>query len=574
MPVYKNSKKKNMMQRFLGQGKFALIAEGALVLIAVLVAVSYFNAPPAEPITLTDNTISRLEAIIASQEMALANEQNIDLRELKTAAWERLRAEDFPAAAELYSLVLEVDSSDFNIYVGRGYAHGEMENFHQSIADYTSALELNPNSVISYVNRCWAYGELDQWSNAITDCTSALNISENAYAYLNRGVAYERTGNPDASAQDLYQWMNLKRTETFAYSQASGFNSFDVEMQEGYLHYIPFQGQAGQTINVSAISVSEETVDTLLVILDGNGNPVIASDDVNDTLNSNIMNYVLPSSGTFNIVVGHAGQGHDGMINVSFEISRTFADYKIEAFNHFMAEEYREAYADFVSALEINPNDAETMNWMGITLRHLGDYSGALEAHNQAKDLNFSYDLAYLSSGITNELLDNDRTAATNYMEWIDRNRTHTLTHVDVLQPGETLNLNMHTGWVHEITFDAHRGQKVSLRVKDTGVSGFVDPLIVLLDPDGNPVIGSDDVTLSNYNSLLNAMHITMDGEYTLVVSHAAGGSNGELKVDMIQSPGNALYDYLESTSDNSSTISNTSSSYDYGAYGCPGGGH
>ena len=59
-----------------------------------------------------------------------------------------------------------------------------------------------------------------------------------------------------------------------------------------------------------------------------------------------------------------------------------------------------------------------------------------------------------------------------------------------------------------------------------------MDPLILLLDSDGIPIIVDDDGGIQ-YNSLLERYSLGDGGEFTLVVSHAGGGSVGEIIVEV-----------------------------------------
>jgi hypothetical protein len=59
-----------------------------------------------------------------------------------------------------------------------------------------------------------------------------------------------------------------------------------------------------------------------------------------------------------------------------------------------------------------------------------------------------------------------------------------------------------------------------------------VDTLVVILDAQGNPLVGDDDggrATGAIYDSLIDGFELPADGTYTLVVSHA--GANAEGKV-------------------------------------------
>ena len=109
------------------------------------------------------------------------------------------------------------------------------------------------------------------------------------------------------------------------------------------------------------------------------------------------------------------------------------------------------------------------------------------------------------------------------------RNRSRTLFHAE-LEGDSRFQLPMRDGWVYSIPFDGKRGQQLDITVA-TAEPGFVDPLIIVIGPDGKPLIGDDDISMSEYDSTISDFYLPKHGQYTLVVSHAEGGSNGMVNV-------------------------------------------
>jgi hypothetical protein len=109
----------------------------------------------------------------------------------------------------------------------------------------------------------------------------------------------------------------------------------------------------------------------------------------------------------------------------------------------------------------------------------------------------------------------------------------------------------MREGWVYNIPFSAIAGQTLNVDVA-TVAPGFVDPLIMVLGPDNQPLVGDDDITRNDYNATIDNFQLPADGQYTLVVSHAEGGANGTINVALdVQNA--VMQDY---------------------SFGCPNGGH
>ena len=54
-----------------------------------------------------------------------------------------------------------------------------------------------------------------------------------------------------------------------------------------------------------------------------------------------------------------------------------------------------------------------------------------------------------------------------------------------------------------------------------------------MIGPEGKALIGDDDISLNEYDSVISNFKVSKSGQYTLVISHAEGGSNGTLNVDI-----------------------------------------
>lgn len=84
---------------------------------------------------------------------------------------------------------------------------------------------------------------------------------------------------------------------------------------------------------------------------------------------------------------------------------------------------------------------------------------------------------------------------------------------------------------VYHIPFRAEEGQFVSARVD--GDTQTVDPLMVMVAPDGGALAGDDDQG-GNLSALLVNVPVPDDGEYRLVIGHAAGGFTGRVQVQLL----------------------------------------
>jgi tetratricopeptide (TPR) repeat protein len=551
--------KRSLKDRILSQRWSALVIEGLLVLVAVVVTVGFLT--PATPATdERDALIARLEATIAAQEAALEEASIpsgvLSVSTIKTMAWDNLSNEEYRAAVAMYNILIEQEPTDALNYSARGFAYSHIEEHALAAQDYTKALELNPDLISVYNNRCWAYSEIGQFEQALNDCNYLMSQRPEAdYPYLNRGIVYEKMGNMEAALNDYMEWVDRRGRQIIENNNLPWMGKIEVSMQDGYVYFFPFTASAGQEIVVSATSTSRDVdADPLVIILDSNGQPLIANDDSGEYWDSYI-NFIAPASGEYTIVLTHAGGSTQGTVEVAFDFSGQISfgtdvgAFKNDGYRYLMAEQYNEALDAFQSALDLNSRDAEAMNWMGVTYRYMGDYETALSHITQAMSLNSNYDLPYLSRGITFELMGESEASASDYFQYIIRNRTRNFYHT-ALQGDGQFELPMREGWVYNIPFEATAGQTVDINV-ETLAPGFVDPLIMILGPDNQPLVGDDDISRNDYDATITGFQLPQTGTYSLVVSHAEGGANGTINVNLDLQDAQRAY-----------------------SFGCPNGGH
>ena len=82
---------------------------------------------------------------------------------------------------------------------------------------------------------------------------------------------------------------------------------------------------------------------------------------------------------------------------------------------------------------------------------------------------------------------------------------------------------------VQAITFEANAGDEVTISARMADDSG-VDPLLVLLDENGEPIAGDDDGG-GQLDSQIPNFRLPQTGSYTILVSHANGGYEGVIAI-------------------------------------------
>ena len=544
--------RRTIKDRVLSQRPSALIIEGLLVLVALVVTIGFLS--PAAPVQdNSDAVIAELEAIIAAQESALeeaaeAMAQAAEMTALpagflnasaaKNMAWSSLSNEEYRSAIALYDMLIAQGEADVDTYFARGYAYSMIDEHGLAAQDYSVVLDAQAEALGALNNRCWALSEIGAFEAALADCDLLMTLDPEAdYPYLNRGIVYEKMGDMTAAMDDYVEWTKRKKRRVIRNDNLAWEGAIELQMAEGLVYVMPFKASAGQDIVVSAVSVQRDLdADPLLLILDPQGDPLIANDDTGEWWDS-LVGFRAPVSGEYAVVLTHAGGSVDGRVEVTFDIAGTFtqgndsANFKSQAYRALNAGDYQTALQNFRQALDLNRNDAEAMNWLGVTYRYLGEYEASIIHIGMAMRLDESYSLPYLSRGITYEQMGESEASAADYYRYAMLNRSRSLAHAE-LTGDSKFELPMREGWVYSIPFDAKRGQKLNIDVS-TVAPGFVDPLIILIGPEGQAMTGDDDISRSDYDATISDYKLPASGEYTLIVSHAEGGANGTIQVEV-----------------------------------------
>jgi len=509
----------------------ALVIEGLFVVVAVMMTIGILSPAPAVVKDTQDTTPQ--EIVVVENTTGV-----LSTAEIRSMAWDNLYNEDYHAAVAMYDVLIAEGEADANTYAGRGFAYGYLGEHALAVQDLTTSLEMNPNNLAALNNRCWSYSELGKLERAFNDCNALVNQDPNAdYPYLNRGIINEQMGNMDNALADYSEWINRRGQQTMTHRNLDAVGTIDVPMSDGMVYFFPFDASTGQHITVTATSTQRDVdADPLLVIFDSNGQPLTANDDHGDWWDSYI-NFTAPSNGEYTIVMTHAGGSTDGQVQVALDVSDNVAlgsdvaAYKADGYYALMSGDYEQALEAFGQALAINSHDAEALNWVGVTYRYMGDYTTSLDHINIAMRLDEDYTLPYLSRGLTYELMGNESASATDFYTYAIRNGSRNFYHTELFSSSE-FELPMRDGWVYNIPFNATSGQVANIDVT-TIAPGFVDPLIVILGPDNQPLAGNDDTHRSDFDAAIHGLHLPDDGQYTLVISHAEGGSNGTISVDL-----------------------------------------
>lgn len=164
----------------------------------------------------------------------------------------------------------------------------------------------------------------------------------------------------------------------------------------------------------------------------------------------------------------------------------------------------------------------------GLAFFSLEDFESSIEDFTSALEIYPDMHDSYLGRGIAHRIEGDIQLAGADFLRRIEILEANTVN--DALTIGSPLEVEMAYGSVYRLTFDGRQGDLLDIEARMANPALFVDPLIVVLDPDGQPIAGDDDFG-GNLDSLVDSLELTEDGTYTVVVSHANGGFDGTVRV-------------------------------------------
>lgn len=191
---------------------------------------------------------------------------------------------------------------------------------------------------------------------------------------------------------------------------------------------------------------------------------------------------------------------------------------------------------------QVTTYSAEDYFYMGLAHQQASDYQEAIADYDRAIVENRDIAATWLNRGVAYEQLGDSDSAMLDYYQWMRRDGIES-NYAGDLMSGDQEIVEMTPNALHIFTFRAEPGQDLTVAAESV-VEGMTDPIILVLDPKGNPVAGDDDILrqsgdLVSMDSLIDGETLTYDGSgcmgntYTLLVSHAGGGSYGDVQVSL-----------------------------------------
>ncbi len=226
---------------------------------------------------------------------------------------------DFENALAIDALPPDLEA---DIYRVRAGIYGQSERLDDAISDYSAALEIVPDAQ-TYFRRAMVYAALNQVDAALTDFDSALELDgQNPVLYVYRGYVYSTNGDTQLAAEDYLTYINLIQTQRNEAEALESGASVTAPLEPGLVYAFPISVKVGTYFSSIALSTDDAvTIDTLLVLVDEAGKPIVGDDDSGSNGAALVLNFEIPSDGDYTLLVANSTGGGSGQIAVQMFLS-------------------------------------------------------------------------------------------------------------------------------------------------------------------------------------------------------------------------------------------------------------
>ena len=168
-----------------------------------------------------------------------------------------------------------------------------------------------------------------------------------------------------------------------------------------------------------------------------------------------------------------------------------------------------------------------------------GSYDEAIDLYTQSLEVDTATSSTWLNRAVAYEQSGDEVRSRNDFRRYIQFMKVE---HIErEIKDDQTLTLDMIEGRVYVLSFEGKIGDRLNLTATgliDEESGDEVDPVMLLLDAEGLAVASNDDTlrsngSLINMNSSISNYRTTQDGTYTLLVTHAGGGSEGKIDVTL-----------------------------------------
>lgn len=205
--------------------------------------------------------------------------------------------------------------------------------------------------------------------------------------------------------------------------------------------------------------------------------------------------------------------------------------YRLRGFTSMAMGDPETAIEDANQAIELEPDYFAYYLLRGNAYRATGDLEAALADFDQIVALVPRSSFAYVLRAEAQVQLGQNGDAAVDLATVVELDTLERIDGESLLMVSPAI-LNMTYGRTYYLPVDAEQDAVLTISVPSVE-PGEVDPLVLILAPDGTPLIFNDDADPANdvLDAVIAGYEAPTMGTFTLVVRHARGGSEGDIEV-------------------------------------------
>lgn len=395
-----------------------------------------------------------------------------------------------------------------------------------AIDDFTDVIEVDPTWAHVYLARALVYISSGDYQEGLDDLATfeQLTGTVDGEVLFWRLIANYEEGNSDAVIQDglLLEASPPFDSLVFAY------------LMETYLDTGAYQEALAASNNMQSIAYSYNNSN--LYVLREEAFEAI-DDDINAEFN-NLMYEALEQR--YDDDLRDAVDLFEEAIELaesenlsSFDLALAYLSLAVV---ELLQNDFDDALEHTESALAVEPNFAPIHHMRGIIYSFQGEDDDALEALTTAIAIDPLYAPSYTELAFYYSYDRDDEQAAPYLLQSILLHQYHAIQwNIDNLID-ETFILSLPIGWTNRFPLELQAGDELTVTVSDSDESNATfDPVVVILDPSGNPIISSSRIDSPNIDAEINNLEIEEDGMYTIIIANNEfqGSRAAEVEIDI-----------------------------------------
>lgn len=237
------------------------------------------------------------------------------------------------------------------------------------------------------------------WQNSITLWTHELKVYPEGIftAYLNRGIAYDKSGNYQQALNDYNAAIKINPFHEKSYLNRGGLYANLGDLQSAILDYNKAEGlnPRNAVVYYNRGNAFRRLGNNQLAIKDYDKAIEVDPQYVDAYYNRG---NAYSSLGDFRRAI----RDFDRAIELNTGLMGAYSNRGI-AYNGL--GDYRKAISDLDQAIRLNPKSAEAYNSRGLSYEKLGDYQQAIQNYKTATEVNPQFATAYYNLSIVYELI-------------------------------------------------------------------------------------------------------------------------------------------------------------------------